>query len=264
MSTRTKKYLIAAGAAVFVGLVVLLDAFLIEPYRIEVSHHHVEARIGPPIKIAHLADLHTYGVGRREETLLEILESERPDLIVITGDLIDTRVGYSGCHELLKRMSAPLGVWVVHGNHEVWWPIPNEKSFYESAGARLLVNSNERVSPTVWLVGFDDSYAGSPNIERAIAGVPPFAYRIALFHSPAFFDRVAGQCELALAGHSHGGQIRLPLVGALWLPPETGSYVEGWFEKAGSRMYVSRGIGTSILSARFLSKPEIAIITLGE
>jgi predicted MPP superfamily phosphohydrolase len=116
----------------------------------------------------------------------------------------------------------------------------------------------------VWLVGFDDSFAGAPNVERALGGIPSDAYRLALYHSPAFFDRIAGECDLALAGHSHGGQIRLPVFGPVWLPPETGDYLEGWFEKRGSRMYVSRGIGTSILAARFLCRPEIAFITVGE
>ena len=264
LSTRATKLKVFVLAAGFFGLVIWTYAFLIEPYRIEVSRHHVHANIEAPFKIAHLSDLHSYGIGRREQKLLDILDSERPDLIVITGDLVDTEAGYAGCHQVLERMHAPLGVWVVHGNHEVWWPIPNEQTFYESAGAKLLLNSNARASANVWLVGLDDSYAGAPDLERALSSVPSTAYRIALFHSPVFFDRIAERCDLALAGHSHGGQIRLPVIGPVWLPPETGHYVEGWFEKDNSRMYVSRGIGTSILSARFLCRPEIAIITVGE
>ncbi|MFY9609663.1 MAG: metallophosphoesterase [Blastocatellia bacterium] len=264
MSPDAKKLRIAVTAAAFVALVAGAYAFLIEPYQLVVSHHHVRANISLPLKIAHLSDLHTYGVGRREQKVLDILDGQRLDLIVITGDSIDTDANYAGFREVLNRMRAPLGVWVVRGNHEVWWPIPNEQSFYESAGAKLLVNTNERVRDDVWLVGLDDSYAGAPNLERALSGVPSTAYRIALFHSPAFFDRIAGKCDLALAGHSHGGQIRLPVIGPVWLPPETGRYVEGWFEKDNSRMYVSRGIGTAVLAARFLCNPEIAIITLGE
>lgn len=264
LSPGAKKLRIAAAAAAFAAFVVGAYAFLIEPYQIVVSHHHVRANISAPLKIAHLSDLHTYGVGRREQMLLEILDNQQPDIIVITGDSIDTDDNYPGFREVLQRMRAPLGVWVVHGNHEVWWPIPDEKSFYESAGAKLLVNANERVGNDVWLVGLDDSFAGEPNLERALAGVPSTAYRIALFHSPAFFDRVAGKCDLVLAGHSHGGQIRLPVFGPVWLPPHTGRYVEGWFEKDNSRMYVSRGVGTAVVAARFLCKPEIAIITLGE
>ena len=264
MSPRVRKLAVTVAAAAIVASVVGCYAFWIEPYHLEVSHHHVRASISVPLKIAHLSDLHTYGIGRLEQKLFDILDSERPDLIVITGDSIHTDANYPGFREVLLRLRAPLGVWVVNGNHEVWWPIPNEQSFYESAGAKLLVNTNMRVTDDVWLVGLDDSFAGSPDLERALADVPSTAYRIALFHSPAFFDRIAGKCELALAGHSHGGQVRLPVIGPVWVPPETGRYVEGWFEKDNSRMYVSRGIGTSVVAARFLCRPEIAFVTLGE
>jgi hypothetical protein len=264
LSPRVRKLTITVAAAAIVAGVVLAYAFWIEPYRLEVSHHHVRAELSVPLKIAHLSDLHTYGIGRLEQKLFDILEGERPDLIVITGDSIHTDANYPGFREVLMRLRAPLGVWVVNGNHEVWWPISNEQSFYESAGAKLLVNTNARVTDDVWLVGLDDSFAGSPDLERALAGVPSHAYRIALFHSPAYFDRIAGKCDLALAGHSHGGQVRLPVIGPVWVPPETGRYVEGWFEKDNSRMYVSRGIGTSVVAARFLCRPEIAFVTLGE
>jgi predicted MPP superfamily phosphohydrolase len=263
LSPRVRKLTITVAAAIVAG-VPGSYAFWIEPFNLEVSHHHVRASVSAPLKIAHLSDLHTYGIGRLEQKLLDILDNERPDLIVITGDSIHTAANYPAFREVLMRLRAPLGVWVVNGNHEVWWPIPNEQSFYESAGAKLLVNANVRVTDDVWLVGLDDSFAGSPNLDRALAGVPAAAYRIALFHSPAFFDRIAGKCDLALAGHSHGGQLRLPVIGPIWLPPETGRYVEGWFERDNSRMYVSRGIGTSVVAARFLCRPEIAFVTVGE
>ncbi len=73
---------------------------------------------------------------------------------------------------------------------------------------------------------------------------------------------VAGKYDLAFAGHTHGGQVRLPLVGPLWLPPGSGRFVEGWYEEAGTKMYVSRGVGTSVLPVRLLCAPEIAIFDL--
>lgn len=85
---------------------------------------------------------------------------------------------------------------------------------------------------------------------------------IGLFHSPASFDSVAGSWPLALAGHTHGGQIRLPFVKPLWLPEGSGSYVAGWYEGKGSKLYVSRGVGTAMLPLRFLCRPELALITI--
>lgn len=127
----------------------------------------------------------------------------------------------------------------------------------------MLLNTSCEVRDGVWVVGFDDLYGGSPKPDEAFSGVPQSAYRIALFHSPPFFEKVAGRCELALAGHSHGGQVRLPLYGPLWLPPYSGGFVDGWFERLGTRMYVSRGVGTSILDVRLWCRPEISIITVG-
>ena len=256
------------GMALAVALAILcclgVYAFWIEPYWIEVTHYNVPARLSSPIKIAHLTDIHTSGLGRRERKMLELVAAERPDLIVLSGDSISITSDYPGLRDVLKHLHAPLGVWLVRGNHEDWWPIKNEVEFYESAGAKLLLNSNSEVRAGVWLVGLDDLYGGSPDVNKAFSGVPESAYRIALFHSPAFLERVAGRCDLALAGHTHGGQVRLPLIGPIWLPPFSGEFVRGWFERQRTRMYVSRGVGTSILDVRFLSRPEIAIITLND
>jgi uncharacterized protein len=238
-------------------------SFWIEPYWIEVTHHSIPAQLGTPIKIAHLTDIHTSGIGRRERRMLQLVEAEQPDLIVITGDSINITSDYPGLRDVLTQLHAPLGVWVVRGNHEDWWPVKDEQEFYESAGANLLLNSSREVRAGVWIVGFDDLYGGSPDADRAFAGVPDSVYKIALFHSPTFFEKVAGRCDIALAGHTHGGQVRLPFIGPVWLPPFSGNFVKGWFEQRGTRMYVSRGVGTSIVDVRFLSRPEIAIVTVG-
>jgi predicted MPP superfamily phosphohydrolase len=249
-----------AFLAIAVGLAV--DAFWIEPYRIEVSQYYVAAPLAAPLKIAEVADLHSRSFGRRERDTLAILDREKPDLIVIVGDSISD-YGYDPLRELLPRLHAPLGVWLVRGNWEVAWPMRGERAFYESLGVHLLVNESARVREDVWLVGLDDPVWGSPKLDEALAGVPAGAYTVALFHAPEFFDRAAGRCNLALSGHTHGGQFRVPLLPPVWLPPGSGRFVEGWYEEKGTRMYVSRGIGTSLVDARFLCRPEIALFTVG-
>ena len=116
----------------------------------------------------------------------------------------------------------------------------------------------------IWLVGFDDLYAGESDLKKALAGVPESAYKIALFHSPIYFEIEAGHSDLVLAGHSHGGQVKLPFIGAPYSQPFCGRFMEGWYELHGTKMYVSRGVGTSIMDVRFWYRPEIAIITLAE
>lgn len=243
---------------------VAIDAFWIEPYWIEVTHHEVRAPLTPALKIAHLGDLHTFGIGRRERALLEILDREKPDLIVITGDTLADRGTYTAVAEMLRRLHAPLGVWLVRGNWENQRPVrSNEADFYRAAGVNFLLNSGSEIRPGIWLAGLDD-ITGTPNESAALAGAPAGAYKIVLFHSPAYYDRVAGRCDLVLAAHTHGGQIRPPLIRPFWLPRGSGRFLEGWYEVKGSRMYVSRGLGTSVIYARFNCRPEVAFITLGE
>jgi hypothetical protein len=251
-------------ALILLGVLVALDALAVEPYWIEVTRHHVSAPVATPLKIAHLTDLHTRGLGRREFRMLALLQREQPDVIVITGDLVTKRTTASDCRAVLSQLQAPMGVWMVEGNWEKWRGLGLAESFYASAGVRLLDNEAVELRPGLWLVGLDDAPTGAPEIETSMLGVPDDAYTIALFHSPAFFDSIAGDCDLALTGHTHGGQVRLPLTPPFWLPRGSGRFVEGWYETRGSQMYVCRGIGMSILPVRFFCRPELALIILSD
>jgi predicted MPP superfamily phosphohydrolase len=236
----------------------------VEPYWIQVTHHRVAAPVSPPLKIAHLSDLHTREFGRRERAVLALLEAEKPDVIVVTGDTLSGDGSYDHVRELLSKLRAPLGVFVVRGNWENFRPAKNERQLYASAGVNFLLNESRSVRGNVWLVGFDVTTWLRPNEQAALSAVPPESYLIALYHMPVLFDHLPGKVRLALAGHTHGGQVRIPLFDPVWLPPGTGDYLEGWYEKNGSRMYVTRGVGTSVLHFRFACRPEVAFLTLGE
>jgi predicted MPP superfamily phosphohydrolase len=248
--------------AVLTALAAAVDGLFIEPFRIEVTHSAVGAQVAAPLKIAHLSDLHTTGFGRRERKLLELLDEEKPDVIIITGDTLGRGDHYEPVRFLLSKLHAPLGVWFVLGNWENERPVSNEHAFYAGAGIHLLVNEGAAIRPDIWLAGLDDPASSEPNFNTAVANAPPGAYVIAALHAPGYFDTIAGRAPLVLAGHAHGGQVRLPPIPVFWLPKECGRYLEGWYEERGSLMYVSRGIGTSILPIRFLCRPELAIITL--
>lgn len=258
-----RKGLIAALALVLGGLLALsLYACLWEPYWIEATHHSIEAPISSPLKIAHLTDLHTRGLGRREHLMLDLLDKEKPQLIVITGDTLANNGTTEMMKPVLSRLRAPLGVWVVRGNWENWLRDASHRSFYDSVGVRLLVNQSEQLVHDLWIVGLDDRASGSPDPAKALARVPPQAFTIALIHSPVGFELIAGKVSLVLAGHTHGGQVNLPFLGPLWLPRGVNGYLAGWYEKHRTRMYVSRGIGTSLVNVRFLARPEVAFFEL--
>ena len=159
--------------------------------------------------------------------------------------------------ELLTRLRAPLGVFAVRGNWENWIPPGNEREHYRLARVQILVNEGAAPREDVWLAGVDDPDSGSANINAALAGAPEGALRIALFHSPGYFDTIADQVHFAFAGHTHGGQVRVPLLPPLWMPNGSGRFVAGWYEaqpgaassaptqQPAARLYVSRGVGTA-------------------
>ena len=150
----------------------------------------------------------------------------------------------------------------MRGNWENLRPVRHERQFYRDAGINLLVDQNHELRPDVWLIGLDDPATSRPNLEQALQGVPEDTYRIAMFHAPFFLPVIAGKVNLALAGHTHGGQVRIPFVKPFWLPYGSGPYLEGWYGEGNTRMYVNRGVGMSESPARFLCRPEVAFITL--
>ncbi len=241
---------------IFIILLTFVIGIYFHTNTLEVTHHQVKLSVGnSKIKIAHVTDLHTQGIGRLELQLFEALKIERPDIIVITGDLTTPGGTLEGYIAVLEKLQAPKGVYFVQGNWEHWNPtraLQNTKIFD-------LTNQIHLLDKNLWLVGFDDSEAGKPQLE-ILNSIPQNALKIGLLHSPEFFKKTAGKVALNLAGHTHGGQIRIPFIGPLWLPKGSGNYDQGWFQENSSRLYVSRGIGTSILPIRFNCAPELAII----
>jgi len=246
-------------------------AVWIEPFWIRVSHFRLTSPlIHAPLKIAHLSDLHTHGLRLRERRMLKLLAKENPDVILVTGDSIIDSSNYHQVAEVLRELHAPLGVWMVRGNWENAMKvmssglrgIGSESEFYRANGVHLLVNAAVPIRDDIWLIGLDEMSYGRPNLTKALAGVPPGVYRIALFHVPQYFDRVAGHAELALAGHCHGGQVVLPGFAPFYLPAGCKKYLAGWYERDGSRMYITRGIGNTMLDIRFNAPPEMEIFDL--
>ncbi len=243
-------------------MIVALYGFWAEPYWIQISRYQLQTGVDPPFKIAHLTDLHTYGLGSREQEVLQILDAEKPDLIAITGDTLSSSGNYELCRPFLSSLHAPSGIWMVPGNFENRRKLDNASAFYNSLNVHYLVNRNQPIRPNLYIVGLDDASSGFPDLDAALAFVPQQAKTLVLMHSPSYFRHAAGRCDLILAGHSHGGQIRLPLVGGLWRPEGVEEYSEGWFEKEKTKMYVSRGLGTVFLDIRLFCRPELVFITM--
>jgi predicted MPP superfamily phosphohydrolase len=246
------------------ALVLLLPcyAFFIEPYWIEITHHAISGTVREPIKILQLSDLHVRSFGRREERVLTAIREEKPDLIVVTGDFVSDAENDDAVVRLFKELAAPLGVWVIRGNWDYWKGQNVEPRLRELSNLKFLVNENTRIRDDLWIIGLDDRFEGKPDEKLAFAGVPKGVTRLLLVHSPSPFEKIRETFDFAFTGHTHGGQLRLPFLAPIWLPPFSGDYSDGWYTHQNSRMYVSRGIGNSMLDARFNCRPEIAIFHL--
>lgn len=272
--TRMARRLLTGGIA---GAGVLAAyAFLVEPRWIEVTRPRIHLRDLPAplegLRIALLTDLHAGGgtplsVVRRA---CRLAMAERPDLIALTGDLAeDDAPGFQAVLGALECLDAPLGVYAVPGNHDhvvgygKWQrgvrahrrirDLTNGAVVHEVGGARLCI------------AGVDDLSCGDPSL-RALP--PPEArdVTVLLAHDPGQAERARrsdDQVDLIVSGHTHGGQVRLPGVGAILNPAERDDlYDEGLRRRPWTQVYTSRGVGTVHLPVRFLCRPEVAVLEL--
>jgi len=255
------------GAAAVVVAWVGVQAFFIEPTWLEVSHVQIRsARINRPVRIAVVADIQTDRVGDYEHEVLHRVAAENPDLILYTGDYIHIADGptrrqrLSELRNLLRRigLDAPLGSYAVGGNidHNDW-PLA-----FDGLPVEIIAESRGLDVGDLRLTGL--SMSDSRNTRLHVAGADRF--HVVFGHYPNF-ARGDIQADLLIAGHTHGGQVRLPLIGPLMtLSHVPRSWAAGVTDLGGGRrLVVSRGIGMERLHAprlRFLCRPEIVIIDL--
>jgi predicted MPP superfamily phosphohydrolase len=220
-------------------------------------------------RIALISDLHVgphFGLAdvRRVGDAVNALQ---PDAVVLLGDFVardpaDAAVVSEG----LAHLTPPLGVYAVLGNHDQWVDT-NQVSFLLSRGnVRVLRNNGlplERRGDRLWLAGIEDIRTGRPNPRAALAGARPGDRKILLAHNPMAVRGAAPLgVDLVLAGHTHGGQVQLPLIGPLVLPIRDRSLAQGLVSTAGTQIYVTRGVGVGTPPVRLGSRPEIPVVVL--
>jgi predicted MPP superfamily phosphohydrolase len=240
-------------------LLVLAYSIWVAPYRIEVTEHRLELDVKRPLSILQLSDLHSKVFGRRERNVIDIVRTAKPDLIVVTGDSVTRSRTCASAMQTIDALSAPLGVWVVPGNWEYRMePVQGEACLCPSTKAHCLRNRAAKLTDDLWILGFDDILTAHDQIATALQEVPASAELIVIAHEPIATMQI-NRRALIFAGHTHGGQICLPFWGALHVPVGSGPYESGWYHEHERRMYVSRGIGTSLVPIRFWCGPEIPV-----
>jgi predicted MPP superfamily phosphohydrolase len=222
------------------------------------------------LRLVQLSDLHrSHTVGEAEiARAVERANALQPDLAVLTGDYITHALGYvQSCAAALAGLRAPLGRFAILGNHDHYAGAGIVAAALSEAGLTMLRNEArpvERGGDRLWVVGVDDALARRNDLAGALRGIPTAAFKVALIHEPDAANETAAYhpVQLQLSGHSHGGQIRLPGIGALHLPRMARRYPMGLYRIGGLQLYTNRGVGRLQPAIRINCPPEITLITL--
>ena len=262
--------------AFLMGGVSLFPYLYLEKHYLAVRHYSVEIRALPPafngFTILHLSDLHDKEFGNAGEELIGVLGQQQFDMVALTGDLV------TGDHprltpalELIAGLRAirECPFFSVSGNHD--WRLGRGAEFSErlgKAGVEVLSNSSvslKRGQQRIWIVGVDDPVTSRDRLSQALSGTDRSAPRLLLAHSPQLYPQaVQNELDLMLVGHTHGGQIRLPVLGAPFVPG-MGLFPPwdyGLYQSGATTMIVSAGLGESGLPIRLNIRPELSLVTL--
>jgi uncharacterized protein len=249
-------------------------ASLVEPVNYELSETDILVRDLPQsfdgFRIVQVTDIHHSRIVSLEEVrrVVEVARRARPDLVALTGDYTTMYRRYiEPCAEALSKLEAPEGIWAVLGNHDHYTDAQLTTRALEKARINVLNNANtliRRGADVLQLAGVDDWSWGRTDWARAFYGMDRKRPSVLLSHQPRVLDFAETHgVSLILSGHTHGGQVSLPLIGApaRFISAEM-KYARGLFEKNGTQLYVSRGTGMIGLPLRFGARPEVAVLRL--
>ncbi|MBA2962791.1 MULTISPECIES: metallophosphoesterase [Ramlibacter] len=263
-------------AALAAVLLLAAWSFGIEPRW--VAQRQVEVHLPgwqrPPLRVAVAGDWH---LGRggvmtpgHARAIVDAINAAAPDLVLLAGDFVagdgDPARGALAPEAIaaaLGRLRAPLGVHAVLGNHDWYHDGPAVAAALRQRGIVVLENQARAVDAGLWVAGIGDHSTGHSQPALALAAVPPGAQLLVLMHDPASLLDMNAVPGLAVAAHTHGGQVALPGIGALIVPgaaPRSWAY--GWIEHAGMHAWVTSGLGTSVLPLRFNRRPEWVLFTI--
>ncbi|HRO03566.1 MAG TPA: metallophosphoesterase [Terricaulis sp.] len=278
---RHRWWIVAALALFELAYWANIYAWFIEPNQLVVREIEIvsDQWRGAPITIAAIADTHVGGPhvdAARMGAIVRRVNALNPELVVLLGDYAASHAPEaerSGAEQqeilggvaTFAMLRAPLGVVAVIGNHDVWYGRASITEALQNAGIAALWNNHvviSRPGGDIVIAGLEDDMTGQPDFAAALDGAPYGADTLILSHSPDPFAQMPRGPALMLAGHGHCGQVSIPMIGRPIVPLRHAKYACGLIEENGNTMYVTGGIGTSILPVRFLNPPEIVLVTL--
>jgi predicted MPP superfamily phosphohydrolase len=279
LSTTRRQFLRWAAAA---GTVALAgDGILLEPNRPRIVRQDFFLPRWPErldgFTIALLSDFHydPYFSVHPLHAAIPMVNDLRPDLIALAGDFVSAPLIGDGakaafeaepCARLLRQMTAPHGLWAVLGNHDDQTNPKHITSVLQAENIQVLANQShaiERDGARIWLAGVNDVLSGTADLSKTLGRVPAGEAVVLLAHEPDFADKASRfLIDLQLSGHSHGGQVRVPLLPPLYLPRLGKKYVWGTYHVGPLTLYTSAGLGTIGIPVRLNCPPEITLLTL--
>ena len=265
------KRLISRRTFIIGGIGLLLSYLYFDLHSIAVKKYTIAIHNLPKdfegFTILHLTDLHSKEFGDKQDKLLKLINRQSFDIVAITGDFIDEQNPDVEPTLSLVRGLSPKSIFFVPGNHERSHEFRN-KSELEASGVEILENKRRKYSKGsshIWILGVDDPSRRMDNLNQALVGITDSQPRILLAHAPNIFMPAAkSNIDLVLVGHTHGGQVRLPIIGAIVAPGQGlfPKYDYGQFKSGSTNMIISSGLGESILPIRFYNRPEIVLVKL--
>ncbi len=250
----TRRKFLALGALALPAAVGA-DAALIEPTHLRVKDLILTP--GGALRFVQFTDFHYKGDADYAAEVVATINRQNPTFVCFTGDMVEDKRFANDAFDFIRQIKAP--VYGAPGNHDYWCGVPfaeYEKVFAATGGAFL-------VDRAIVLPQHDLEIVGMALLGTRAFIPPQAARRLLLLHYPEMADRLDGATfDLILAGHSHGGQVRLPFFGPLILPWGVGPYDLGRFETKGGPLYVNAGIGTYHLPLRFNCRPEVTVVTM--
>ncbi|GAB3789722.1 metallophosphoesterase [Virgibacillus kimchii] len=234
------------------------------------TFHTEKIPVGAEFTIVQISDLHNKVFDQNNEKLIQAFRNVDPDIIVITGDFIDRNTyNFKSVFSLTERITAfHPEVFFVSGNHE--WGNPGYEHLFQGLqqrNVRILNNQHIKIitkQMEINLAGIDDASTEHEDMEKTFSGLEEELYTILLSHSPSTIKKYPDiPADLILSGHTHGGQVRLPLIGAVVAPGQGlfPKFDKGVFEIGENRyLYIDSGLGTSLAPVRFLNKSQFSLI----
>ncbi len=276
MQKQLSKILIVLGTIFLFATLAFIYGFLIEPGLLRPNYQTSSNWPSKPLTVVFFSDLHMgapHITGDYVDDLVNRINQSKPDIVLIGGDLLIN--GVIGGHHVdiqevisrLVKLNSKLGTFAVLGNHDWWNDGDNIVKKLQEAGIKVLENQSQKINQdpgaVFQLVGIGDRLTGHTDLEAAFSNVDSHIPSIVFMHDPGSLLELKKKFNLAFAGHMHGGQVFVPGIGALVnssMAPK--SWAKGWVDLPIGKLFVSVGVGTSILPIRINAIPEFVVLKL--